>query len=131
MTCRLLVLLVPLAAAPLAAQEMTPQAFQAFSVGRTLHFTLNGAPFGAEQYFDGRRSLWRFADGTCQAGRWWDEGDRICFDYGESPSCWRLRGQASGFAAALVERGAETGFVLELERTDQTPLPCPGPDVGM
>jgi hypothetical protein len=126
-----LALVVLLLGGPVAAQEMTPQAFEAFSLGRTLYFTLDGAPFGAEQYFDGRRSLWRFADGTCQAGRWWDEGERICFEYGEGPSCWRFRPRPGGFAAALVEGGAETGFVLELEHADRAPLPCPGPDIGM
>ena len=121
-----------LLAGPLSAQEMTPEAFEAFSEGRTLYFTLNGAPFGAEQYFDDRRSLWRFADGPCQAGRWWEEGERICFDYGEDgPSCWRFHERPGGFAAALVEDGAETGFVLELSHSDDAPLPCPAPDVGM
>ncbi len=35
-----------------------------------------------------------------------------------------------GVAAALVEDGAETGLVLEMSRRDETPLDCPGPDVG-
>ena len=70
MTCRPLALLVLLVAGPLAAESMTPQAFEAFSEGRTLHFTLNGAPFGAEQYFDGRRSVWRFVDGCPKQNAW-------------------------------------------------------------
>ena len=36
----------------------------------------------------------------------------------------------SGFAASLVENGAETGFVLELSHSDRAPLDCPGPDTG-
>ena len=35
-----------------------------------------------------------------------------------------------GFAAALVENGAETGFVLDLAASDTAPLDCPGPYVG-
>ena len=128
--------LTPLAlllAAPLAAQDaMSPRTFEAFAEGKTLYFTLGGQPYGAEQYFAGRRSVWRFEDGTCQNGQWWDAGDRICFRYEEDPlpQCWRFRQRGGGFDAALVEDGSETGFVLELSHMDQEPLPCPGPGVG-
>jgi hypothetical protein len=122
-------LLAPLAA---VAQTVAPGEFEALSEGKTLHFTLGGAPFGAEQYFAGRRSLWRFADGTCEAGEWWGEGDRVCFRYdaGGAAQCWLFRERPGGFAAALVENGAETGFVLELSHSDRTPLDCPGPALG-
>jgi hypothetical protein len=124
-------LLLAVLAAPAAAQPMTPQAFEAFSAGRTLHFTLNGVPFGAEQYFPGRRSVWRFDDGTCQDGRWWAEGERICFSYeGGPPQCWRFREAEGGLAAVLVEGGLATGFELALGRVDDAPLACPGPRVG-
>jgi hypothetical protein len=127
-----LALLAMTLAASAAAQPMSPQAFEAMSEGRTLHFTLDGAPFGAEQYFSGRRSLWRFVDGTCETGVWWDEGERICFRYGEDApaQCWHFRGAAGGLAAALVQDGRETGFVLDLSHVDRAPLPCPGPKVG-
>ncbi len=125
----------PLAApAGAAAQSVSPRDFEAMAQGHTLYFTLDGAPFGAEQYFSGRRSLWRFADGRCEAGRWWPEADRICFRYDAdadaAAECWRFRDRPGGFAAALVENGAETGFVLDLAGSDRTPLDCPGPDVG-
>lgn len=128
-----LALAILLAAAPAVAQApMTAEGFEAASAGRTLRFTLDGVPFGAEQYLSGRRVLWRFDDGTCQEGRWWDEGGRICFAYqdGAGPQCWTFRPRPGGFAAALVEDGVETGFVLELSGSDRTPLDCPGPDVG-
>jgi hypothetical protein len=129
---RLALALALLATAAAAQPAMTPQAFEAASTGRTLHFTWLGQPFGAEQYFEGRRVLWRFADGRCQRGHWWDAGDRICFSYedGDGPQCWRFLPRASGFAAALVEDGAETGFVLDLAGSDTAPLDCPGPYVG-
>ena len=129
---RLVLPLALLATAAAADGAMTPQAFEAASTGRTLHFTRAGQPFGAEQYLSGRRVLWRFADGSCQQGRWWDDGDRICFDYqnGDGPQCWRFHPRPGGFAAALVENGGETGFVLELAASDTAPLDCPGPDVG-
>lgn len=122
-----------LIAAPVAAQEaMSPRRFEALAEGRTLYFTLDGVPFGAEAYFPDRRSLWRFADGTCAAGRWWDEGDRACFRYDEDAAaqCWRFLQRPGGLAAELVENGVDTGFVLEMSHIDQVPLPCPGPKVG-
>ena len=111
---------------------MTPDAFEAASIGRTLHFTYMGQPFGSEQYFSGRRVLWRFSDGSCQQGSWWGEGSRICFDYanGDGAQCWAFHPRPSGFAAALLENGSETGFVLDLAFSTPRRLTCPGPDVG-
>ena len=134
MTPRLCACLAALClAAPAAGEQaMSPRAFEALAQGHVLHFTLEGAPFGAEQYFPGRRSLWRYADGTCATGHWWDDGDRICFRYDArtDTQCWRFLDRPGGLAAELVEGGAGTGFVLEMSRRDVTPLPCPGPKVG-
>jgi hypothetical protein len=57
-----------------AAEPLDAAAFERLARGRTLHFTLDGLPFGSEQFFDGRRSLWRFTDGECGSGGWWDQG---------------------------------------------------------
>lgn len=118
---------------PRADGSLTPDAFQALAEGHTLHFSRAGQSFGAEQYFPGRRALWRFSDGTCQEGRWYGQGDLICFDYGlegEAPKCWHFRGQGDGFEAVLTENGVDTDFVLSLERSDETRLDCPGPEIG-
>jgi hypothetical protein len=124
--------LLLLVAGPAAADLVDPDAFQAMSEGRTLHFTLDGAPFGAEQFFPGRRSLWRFADGTCEPGRWEARDAQICFVYDSDPTpiCWHFRDAGGAFAAHLVDAGAETGFRLDLARVADEPLACPGPDVG-
>jgi hypothetical protein len=106
---------------------MTAEAFERFAEGRTLHFDLDGRPFGAEQYFPGRRSLWRFADGTCEEGRWWGEGRLICFRYDDrEPQCWRFHGAPDAFTAESVE----SGFALTFSHADDRPLACPGPKVG-
>jgi hypothetical protein len=130
---RPLLLLLPLAPPASAQEALSPQAFEAMAEGHTLRFTLDGAPFGAEQYFPGRRSLWRFEDGSCEAGEWWPEGGLVCFRYegGEvAVQCWRFRQAGASWEAAQVEDGAETGFALRLAESDTTPLDCPGPSVG-
>jgi hypothetical protein len=120
-----------LAGTPAGAQSpVTPEAFEAMSEGRTLHFTLDGLPFGSEQYFPGRRSLWRFADGTCDRGGWWAEGERICFAYDghPEPQCWRFLRDGDRFRAELAD--GDGALVLDLSRTDDARLPCPAPDLG-
>jgi hypothetical protein len=121
------------AASPAAAQGVVPPAdFEALAEGRTLHFTLDGLPFGAERFFAGRRSLWRFLDGTCAPGRWYDEGGAICFVYEDTtaPICWHFTEDGGGYSARLLEDGVETGFVLDLAGIDDEDLACPGPEVG-
>lgn len=120
-------------ALPAAAETLvTPEAFEAMSQGRTLHFTLDGAPFGSEQFLPGRRTIWRFADQGCEHGVWRAEGERICFSYRStaSPICWRFLQAEDGFTAALVEGGAETGLRLHMAGMETAPLACPGPRVG-
>jgi len=129
---RLAFALAVLGAPAPAGELVTAEAFEAMSAGRTLHFSRDGAPFGAEQFFAGRRSLWRFSDGACEAGRWWAEHERICFAYDSDPApiCWLFRHDGPRFVAELVDDGAEGGLTLELDRIAAEPLPCPGPGVG-
>lgn len=107
---------------------MTAETFERLAEGRTLYFTRDGRPSGAEQYFPGRRSLWRFEDGTCEEGRWWGEGRLICFQYGEDvpAQCWHFSGPTEAFTAESVD----SGFVLRFSHADTTPLACPRPKVG-
>jgi len=125
--------LLLLLAAPAAAQEvLTPGEFEALAEGRTLHFTYEGLPYGDEQYLPGRRSLWRYADGSCAEGVWWGEAERICFRYATDPEaqCWRFLPRPGGLAAERVVGDTGTGFVVEMSHMDGTPLPCAGPYVG-
>jgi hypothetical protein len=109
-----------------------PDAFEALAEGRTLHFTLDGMPFGTERFYPGRRSLWRFEGQACDPGVWYGSGEAICFVYETEPGpqCWLFRSDGAGYSASLVENGVETGFVLDLEQIDDAPMPCPGPEVG-
>lgn len=124
--------LIALALAPSLAEAMDAAGFEAMTAGRTLHFTREGLPFGSEQFLPGRRTLWRFEGDQCQAGRWWPEGDGVCFSYDRDPTpiCWDFRAEGDGHVAELLEGGLATGFTLRLDRIETAPLPCPGPEVG-
>jgi hypothetical protein len=127
-----LALAMTIAAPAAAAEAMSAEAFERLSEGRVLHFSHLGQPFGAEQFFAGRRSLWRYADGSCAEGRWQEQDGLICFSYDTEPGwqCWQVVEQAGRVSAELVEGGAGTGLVLDLERLGEERLDCPGPDVG-
>jgi hypothetical protein len=118
-----------LSAGPAPAEPVSTEEFEALAEGMTLRFALDGIPFGAEQFFAGRRSLWQFADGTCQEGRWWADGGMICFAYSPDPAemCWRLTRETGRLFAESMVPG---GLRLEMTGRDDIPLPCPGPDVG-
>jgi hypothetical protein len=128
-----LALALGLGAAARAETVVPPAEFEAMAEGRTLHFSFLGAAFGAEQFLPGRRTIWRFADASCDAGRWRPEGEAICFTYEtlEGPICWRFLDLGGArYAAELLEGGRPADFRLELERIDADPVPCPGPKVG-
>ena len=114
---------------------LSPGEYEAMSEGRTLHYTYRGQPFGSEQYFADRRSLWRYDTGVCQAGRWHAEGKNACFTYDDNPEtmCWVFLRSGNRVVAMLVPRpgSPEADFVLDLSHIDDEPLDCPGPDVGM
>lgn len=136
MRCLAILVTLIFAPVPAAAQAtVSPEAYEALAEGRTLHYTLKGQPFGAEQYFPGRRSLWRFAGGDCVAGHWHAEGSRICFTYEDDPFplCWDFQRKGDRVRARLLAGPGpgEPPFVLELSHIDDAPLDCPGPGLGM
>jgi hypothetical protein len=122
------------AATMLAAEEETLSAdqFDDLTRGRTLQFNWGGKAYGAEQFFDGRRSVWRYADGSCDWGQWRERDGLICFTYESAleEQCWRVSLSGQGLEAELFRQDAPTGFVVTTGRRDSGPLPCPGPRVG-
>lgn len=123
-------------AGPAVSGPLGPAEFERLAEGHTLHFvTRDGAPFGAEQYFPGRRSLWQYPDGTCAEGKWWPEDRDICFSYGPGAEreCWSFETGPSGMSVRLAEGAADApagNLVLDLAGVDDVPLDCPGPDIG-
>jgi hypothetical protein len=118
-------------AAPSDEEIMSPEVFERYVAGTTLYFSRRGAPYGAEQYFDDRRVIWSFFDGTCERGAWYSEGDMICFAYEtqSSPQCWNFLEKSGEKRARVI--GADPANDLVVAGQDQVALSCPGPGVGV
>lgn len=129
----LLTILLIAMGAPVAAGSdlLTADEFEQLSTGRTLHFSLGGQAYGAEQFLPGRRSIWAFDDGVCQRGVWFPEGERLCFLYEDADqvSCWTFRKRGDGLVA---RSDGEPGSAIELrlDRVEDEPLACKAPGLG-
>lgn len=114
-----------------AAQDrpVTAEEFEAFTEGRTFAHDSAAGPYGAEIYLPGRRVIWHFLDDrACEPGRWYPEGDAICFDYdnapaGDGPECWFYFREDDRLRA--VHR--DTGFTAWLRPpAPDEEITCPG-----
>lgn len=114
-----------------AQETLDGEAFEALTAGKTFYFSSGGAPYGGEQYLADRRVRWSFLDGQCLEGRWWQEGELICFVYDDNPEhhCWTFRMDAGGLRAQF--EGGTDGRVLYELRQSEKPLHCLGPEVGV
>jgi hypothetical protein len=120
------------AALPVAAETpITAEEFEAHVTGKTITYQQFDYVFGMEEYLEGRKVRWSTAPDECQYGTWYPSEDDICFvyEYDPTPACWTfwLR---DGALVALSVSGLP-GEELHEVQADSTPLPCPGPDVGV
>ncbi len=114
-----------------AQTAMTAEEFDAYATGKTLTYAVTGGVYGVEQYLPGRRVRWAFTEDICQDGYWYPQAGDICFVYENEPEaqCWQFFQTPTGLRAKFTG-GPDGTELMELEQTD-TPLACPGPDVGV
>lgn len=120
------------AAAPARAETpITAAEFEAHVTGKTVTYQQYGAIFGIEEYLEGRKVRWSVAPNECQYGSWYPQDDYICFiyEYDPTPACWTFWLRDGALVALSLS--ADPGAELHETARDQTPLPCPGPDVGV
>lgn len=129
----ILSLLAATAAGAVTEEIVAPEVFEAFSAGRTLSFERDGAYYGAEQYLENRRVIWRYGDGTCTTGHWFTDGNDICFVYDTNPlpQCWVFARRGDSYFARIS--GLPSGDPSEIRMSGSTtePLPCNAPDLGV
>lgn len=119
-----------LAAPVLAEQPLSAEAFEQLTTGRTMTFGFEGAePYGIERYLPGRRVTWAFIGDNCVNGRWFPEGDNICFVYddGTGPECWQFFKDGEGMTAVFM--GDDDPGLRYTVRDAEIPLTCPGAGV--
>ncbi|MGL4236266.1 hypothetical protein [Tabrizicola sp.] len=127
-----LALLLCLIGSPSFAQDfMTPDEFDAWSVGKTLDYSVNGEVWGSETYLPGRKVLDADVGGPCVEGSWYAEGDAVCFVYParEGVHCWRFWREGGQVMAQYLS--ATPDDPPQLVTVADGPLQCPGPDVGV
>lgn len=114
----------------LAETPMTPEAFDAYSTGKTLSYGLGGEVYGTEVYKPGRKVVWAFTKDECREGYWYARGAEICFVYEDpnDPQCWLFYQRAGGLWAAFS--GDAPDAPMSEVRISPGPLACAGPSLG-
>lgn len=127
--CALLAL--PLAGAGHAQSLMTAEEFDDYTRGKTLYYGNGPEAYGAEIYLPDRRVRWSFLDGQCMEGKWYAQGDLICFTYDEhpEPQCWSFERGPQGLIARFENNPAITPLFEATESTEE--MLCLGPKVGV
>ncbi|HBS51271.1 MAG TPA: hypothetical protein DEA05_14855 [Rhodobacteraceae bacterium] len=114
-----------------AAAQMSAEAFDAYTRGKTLFYGMDGEAYGVERYLPGRRVIWSFLDGDCREGHWYEQAGRICFVYEDhpEPQCWTFTETPGGLTARFQGDPAE----IELYEAEETgrEMICLGPEVGV
>ena len=128
---RSLVLLAILASAAQAQSPMSPDAFDAWSTGKTLDYSVNGVILGSEAYFPNRTVRDADTGGPCLDGTWHAEGDAVCFVYParDGTHCWLYWRNGDAVFAKPLDAAPEDPAQLVTEAA--SPLTCPGPEVGV
>ncbi|KEP69137.1 hypothetical protein DL1_05200 [Thioclava dalianensis] len=110
---------------------LTAEQFNARTLGRTITYSSHGQPYGTEQYKPGHKVIWAFTADECKEGDWYQDGQYICFDYGqELPlQCWTFYDGAQGLVAKF--RGDPASEPLGSLSESHAPLSCQGPGVGV
>ncbi|MCE8007923.1 hypothetical protein [Aestuariivita sp.] len=116
--------------APDAQAGMTAEQFEAYTTGKTLFYSVDGADYGVERYLDGRRVQWSFLDGECIDGTWYEEAGRICFAYEawDAPQCWYFTQTPRGLKAEFADENGRMAEYLASDRGED--MVCLGPKIG-
>jgi len=124
--------LIAVLALPAHAQDgMSPEAFRSLTEGKTLYFSQEGRFYGAEQYLKNNRVRWQYPNGECTEGQWYGQGNQLCFQYEDviGAQCWIMWDEGGQLLARHADDPAD--IPIELDRKDELPLPCAGPDLGV
>lgn len=120
-----------IAAASPAQTLMTAEDYEAFSAGQTLDYAIDGEVYGSERHLPDGRTLDADLGEPCTEGRWFAEGDAICFAYDgiDGTHCWNF--WRDGDQVLTKPVGEDPAYPPREVTVSPTPLACPAPDVGV
>jgi hypothetical protein len=111
---------------------LSADAFDALTRGKTITYSTGGETYGIEQYRPGHKVVWAFAEGDCEEGDWFQQGEQICFDYHDAAvglQCWTFHLRGTDLVA-WFEGKQDAEPLVSLQQSDKA-LNCPGPEVGV
>lgn len=128
---RLAFLMVLLPGGAHAQDTLDAETFDARTLGRTITYSIDGVPYGTEQYLPDRQVRWAFEGGECKDGSWFQDGAFICFLYDATPGlqCWTFHDAKEGLIARFQGDASREPLVSLSE--SPTSLVCAGPDLGV
>ncbi|WP_147103867.1 hypothetical protein [Tateyamaria sp. syn59] len=128
---RMLIAAFALCASAVSSEPMSAAEFEAYVTGKTLYFGRAGEAYGAEIYHENRRVTWSFLDGDCKEGRWYPEGELICFVYEDrpDPQCWTFEKGPRGLIATFANDPASTELYEAQDLGEE--MICHGPKIGV
>ena len=131
MRCVLVICLAMLPLPALADRVMTPTEFEAYATGKTLDYADDFSVWGREEYLPNRQVRFSFSKSECRFGRWYDQGDQVCFVYDDDPEpkCWTYF--TNGKTVTTVYESDGPGGTVSTARPTKEPLICLGPEVGV
>lgn len=105
--------------------------FDAVVTGRTLIYGTGAGFYGIEEYLPGRRVRWSFLDGDCMEGRWYPQGDAICFAYDgrADAECWLFHLDHGQLGARPASQPEDPPLYVIADSPE--PMICRGPYLGM
>ncbi|MEM9779660.1 MAG: hypothetical protein AAF813_07055 [Pseudomonadota bacterium] len=122
------------AAQPVWSEEpIDGDTFEAMSTGTTMEFGRGGTWYGAEQYLPDRQVVWKYADGTCTYGEWFERNGALCFVYEDNPvpQCWVVTRRNNDIFVRPEGTGPQSPSELTVTSESTEPLDCPAPDLGV
>ena len=123
--------LMLLATSTQARTLMTPDEFDAWSVGKTLDYSVDGQVYGSEAYFPDRQVRDADVGGPCLDGSWFADGDAVCFVYParDGTHCWTFWHEGEAVFAKPLSAAPEDP--AQSVTVAKGALSCPGPEVGV
>jgi len=109
-----------------AAPEISFEAWQNLTAGKTVVYQIDGQTYGYEHYSpDSNKVRIRLEDGTCIDGQWFMDKTAFCFDWQDGPlNCFHHKRLNGSIYVIGLNNGAETGDIQKVSRIVAMPVAC-------